>query len=97
MSADRQQLIEIIEATHEFPGDYPLSIIVLNDSAVQNQVRMAVDAGLPKPLPDSACTVVASSRGRYISLRFMVPCENADDVLAVHERVKGIPGIIKVL
>lgn len=96
-AAERARYIKLLEDTHEFPGEYPLTVIILNQSSVRDAVRSAIDRGLPSPLPDAALEIVSSRAARYLSLRFMVRLPDAAAVLALHERVKGIPGVVRVL
>lgn len=95
--AERKRLLDLIEATHEFPGDYPLTVIILNESSVLTAVRAAVDAGLPVPHPDDKLEIVSSSGARYLSLRFMVRLADATAVLDLHARVKTVAGVVRVI
>lgn len=94
---DRQKALALLEATHKFPVEYDVSIIALNVDTVVEDVRAAVEAGLPQPLPDDAYQTVPSKGGRYSSHRFRVPCQAAEDVLALYARIKRVKGVITVL
>lgn len=94
---DRAQWIELLESTHEFPGDYPLTVIIQNDSALILAVRAAVDAGLDVPIPDSALEIVSSRAMRYLSLRFTVRLPDASAVLDLHARVHAVVGVVRIL
>src|SRR5216683_689911 len=91
---ERTRLLELLEATHKFPVQYPLTVIILNDAELMANVRAAVQRGLPEALPDSALEVVSSSAARYLSLRFRVPCSDAQEILNLHERVKRVTGVL---
>jgi len=93
----REQWIELLEATHEFPGEYPLTVIIQNDSQIAQAVRVAVDAGLPSPISDAALEIVSSRGARYLSLRFTVRLPDAEAVLALHERVQIVVGVVRIL
>lgn len=89
--------IALLEATHEFPCDYPITIIVRNEPKIVAEVRASAEDTLPTPLPDSACEVVPSSGGKYASIRLRVPCEDAAAVLALYARVRRVTGVIQML
>jgi putative lipoic acid-binding regulatory protein len=93
----RARAIALLEATHQFPTRYPVSIICLNTDDVVAEVRAAVEEGQPGPLPDDAYETVMSKGGRYSSHRFQVPCQDAEAVLALHERLRRISGVKTVL
>jgi putative lipoic acid-binding regulatory protein len=93
----RARAIALLEATHQFPVDYPVSIIAVTDDAVIAQVRAAVELGLDKAIPDDAYERVLSGAGRYSSHRFKVPCRNAEEVLALYERLRKIEGVKSIL
>ena len=98
MSEDeRARALALLEATHQFPVDYAVSIISVNVEAVIVEVRAAVEEGLEAPLPSEAYETVMSSGGRYASHRFRVPCRAAEDVLALYERVRRVKGVVTVL
>lgn len=93
----RARAIALLEATHQFPVEYEVSIIALNVDPVVSEVRAAVEEGLPAPLPDEAYQTVPSRGGRYASHRFRVPCRAPEDVLALYARIRRVKGVITVL
>lgn len=95
--AEKARYIKLLEDTHEFPGEYPLTVIILNEATIRDAVRAAIDAGLREPLPDAALEIVSSRGARYLSLRFMVRLPDAEAVLALHARVKVVAGVVRVL
>ena len=94
---DRERSIALLEATHTFPTQYPISIITLNVDTVVAEVRAAVEQGLDQPIPDDAYQTVMSKGGRYSSHRFQVPCEDAEAVLALYQRLRRITGVVTLL
>jgi hypothetical protein len=94
---DRAQWIELLESTHAFPGDYPLTVIIQNDSAIITAVRAAVDAGLAVPIADAALEIVSSRAMRYLSLRFTVRLPDASAVLDLHARVHAVAGVVRII
>ncbi len=81
--------IALLEATHQFPVAYDLSVITVSDEAVVAEVHAVVGV--------DAYQTVPSSGGKYVSQRFRVPCEAAADVLALHARIRRVTGVITVI
>jgi putative lipoic acid-binding regulatory protein len=94
---ERSRAIALLEATHRFPTRYPVSIISFNVDTVVAEVRAAVEDGLPEPLADDAYQTVMSKGGRYSSHRYQVPCQDAEAVLALYERIRRVKGVVSVL
>jgi putative lipoic acid-binding regulatory protein len=93
----RAQSIELLEANHAFPCDFPLSVIALNDPAVAAAVIAAVEEGLAAPLPAAAREVRPSAGGKYVSHRLNIPCVDAAHVLAIYARLRAVEGVVSVL
>jgi putative lipoic acid-binding regulatory protein len=94
---ERARAIALLEATHQFPVEYDVSVIARNEQEIVAAVRAAVEHGLPAPLADDAYQTVPSSGGKYSSHRFRVPCSGAEDVLALYARIRAVEGVITVL
>jgi putative lipoic acid-binding regulatory protein len=94
---DRERALALLAATHQFPVEYSVSIITVNDEAVYSELRAAIGEGLPAPITDDAYDKVLSKGGRYSSHRFKVPCQAPEDVLALYERIRRVRGVITVL
>jgi putative lipoic acid-binding regulatory protein len=94
---DRGRALALLEATHQFPTEYPVSVISLNLEEVVADVRAAIEHGLPQPLPDQTYETVMSRGGRYSSHRFKVPCQGPEDVLALYERLRRVKGVVTVM
>jgi putative lipoic acid-binding regulatory protein len=98
MSEDaRVRALELLRANHQFPGEYHLSVITLSQNEVFVEVRAAVEDGLPEPLSDASYEQVPSRGGKYTSHRFKVPCESAEDVLALYARLSKVKGVVTML
>ena len=89
----RARAIALLEATHQFPVEYQVSIIAVSDEVVITQVRAAVEHGLEEPLPEGSYVTVQSGAGRYASHRFLIPVRTAQDVLDLYERLRKIEGV----
>jgi putative lipoic acid-binding regulatory protein len=98
MSEDaRVRALELLRATHEFPGAYHLSVITLSQDQVFVDVRAAVEDGLDRPLADSDYELIPSRGGKYTSHRFKVPCASAEAVLDLYARLSRVKGVVTML
>jgi putative lipoic acid-binding regulatory protein len=93
----RRRAIELLEANHEFPGDFTVSVIARNDDAVADAVLAAAAAGLGEPLGAGAHERHPSAHGKYISHRLKVPCASAEAVLVLYARLRAVDGVITIL
>jgi putative lipoic acid-binding regulatory protein len=93
----RARALALLEATHQFPVDYPVSVIAVTEELVVAQVRAAVEHGLDQPLAADAYQTVLSGGGRYASHRFTVRCASAEAVLDLYERLRKIEGVKSIL
>jgi putative lipoic acid-binding regulatory protein len=93
----RERAIALLEATHQFPVEYAVSIIAVTEESVLAEVRAAVEFGLPEPLPDDAYETVLSGAGRYASHRFRIAVASAEEVLALYDRLRRIEGVKSIL
>jgi len=94
---DEKRSLELLEANHAFPGDFPLIVIALNSDEVTAAVINAAQEGLPAPLPPDAHETRLSSGGKYISHRLRVPCAASADVIRLYARVRAVSGVVSVL
>jgi putative lipoic acid-binding regulatory protein len=93
----RIRALELLRATHKFPGEYHLSVIAVSGDQVLSDLRAAVEDGLTEPLGDHAYELVPSRGGKYTSHRFKVPCGSAEDVLALYARLSRVKGVVTML
>ena len=94
---ERDRLKALLEATHEFPCPFSLSVITVNTDDVQAALRVAIADGAASPVSDEGWTVHTSGGGRYASHRVLVTCRSADEVLALYARVRLVEGVVTVL
>ena len=97
MSDDEKRSLELLEANHEFPGEYPLTVIALNSDAVTVALVESVQEGLAEPLAEGARETRSSSGGKYLSHRMRVPCATAADVIRLYARIRRVQGVVTVL
>lgn len=96
-TVERDRLVALLEANHRFPGDYHLSVIVLNTDGVFGRVRLALETGLVEPMEEGSWEIRESAQAKYLSYRFRVPVSSADDVLALYERLRGVDGVLTAM
>jgi len=94
---DEKRSLDLLEANHEFPGDYHLTVIALNSDAVTAALIESVQEGLAEPLVEGARETRSSSGGKYLSHRMRVPCATAADVIRLYARVRRVEGVVTVL
>jgi putative lipoic acid-binding regulatory protein len=97
LNDDEKRSLELLEANHSFPGEFPLIVIALNSEEVTVALVRSVEEGLPVPLPPDARETRLSSGGKYVSHRLRVPCAAAADVIRLYARVRAISGVVTVL
>jgi len=93
----RRRAIELLEANHDFPGDFTVSVIARNDDVVAEAVLAAARADLEAPLAADAHEAHPSSHGKYVSHRIKIPCASAEAVLVLYARLRAVDGVITIL
>lgn len=93
----RRRAIELLEANHDFPGMFSVSVIARSDDAVEAAVLAAASEGLAAPLGGDAHERKPSTHGKYVSHRLSVPCESAEAVLVLYARLRAVAGVITIL
>jgi putative lipoic acid-binding regulatory protein len=95
--AARQRAIELLEANHEFPGPFSLSVIARNDEAVTAAVVAAASVGVEPAQVTDRHERKPSAGGKYVSHRLTVPVASAAAVLDLYARLRAVDGVITVL
>jgi len=83
----------LLEATHQFPCDYSLTVIAFNSEQVTTALKSAVASG--RESIDHQ--VRESSAGKYLSHRFSLSVAEADAVLELYALVRAIEGVVTIL
>jgi putative lipoic acid-binding regulatory protein len=89
----RARSLALLEATHQFPCDYTLTVIAFNDHPITSAVKAAVTEGGV----DHSHQAIESKAGKYLSHRFAVKVTDASHVLAIYARVRSVDGVVTVL
>ena len=99
-SGARARALALLEATHRFPGDYPLTVITENREGVGEDVRRAVigsESVTSSGISVSAYVTQSSQSGKYVSHRLTVTVRDAAEVLEIYARMREVAGVVKVL
>jgi putative lipoic acid-binding regulatory protein len=95
LTEDEQRSLDLLNANHTFPGEYPLSVIALHNDQVTAAIHGAIADELGTPLGDVERR--SSSGGKYLSHRLSVRCAQAADVLRLYARLRRIDGVMTVI
>jgi putative lipoic acid-binding regulatory protein len=83
----------LLEATHQFPCDYALTVIAFNSETVTMALKTVVASGR-----ESVDHQVRESRaGKYLSHRFSVTVEGASAVLELYALVRAVEGVVTIM
>jgi putative lipoic acid-binding regulatory protein len=109
----RSRALALLEATHQFPCAYSITVIAFNAEAITTALRsearatwtLAAESGSADSEPDRdggpAGGVLhqtrASREGKYLSHQFSVPVRAAGDVLELYARLRAIEGVVTIL
>src|SRR5262245_56946529 len=93
----RRRAIELLEAEHDFPGDFSVAVIARNEEQVTAAVLAAAAEGLGERLGEGAHEQHPSAQGKYVSHRLKVPCATAEAVLALYARLRAVDGVITIM
>ena len=94
----RARAVELLQATHQFPCAYSVTVIAFNREAVTTAVREAAYFGVPVPGErEGAYQSQESREGKYRSHRLAVQVSDAVSVLALYARLKSVDGVVTLL
>jgi putative lipoic acid-binding regulatory protein len=93
---ERTRAIALLEANHEFPTDYQLSVIARSGDDVEALIVSAA-FGENAERPPGSHERRPSSGGKYISHRLTVHCPDAEHVLLVYARLRAVEGVVTIL
>jgi putative lipoic acid-binding regulatory protein len=85
--------IQLLEATHEFPGRYMFKVIGRSDQGFAARVVAAVRDELAEEA-DPPFRVRESAGGRHVAVTLTPMVQTAEQVLAVYRRVRGMAGLV---
>jgi len=88
--------LELLEATHCFPGVYQIKAIGSAQGDFEARVLDAVRAELEDP-SELDYTLRKTSGGRHIALTLHVPVRDAAQVRAIYSRIQELDGLMLLL
>jgi putative lipoic acid-binding regulatory protein len=95
---ERARALALLEANHEFPSAYSLSVIALNAEHVALRIATTVFEDVaPEALPPGAHERRPSSGGKYVSHRLTVQVASAEQVLTLYAKLRAIDGVMTIL
>jgi putative lipoic acid-binding regulatory protein len=97
----RARALAVLEATHQFPCDYSVTVIAFNREGVTDALWRAVgrtgDANGDQPaIGGESYESRTSSAGKYLSHRLAVRVAHAVEVLELYARLQSVDGIVTI-
>lgn len=88
--------IELLQATHRFPGPYVFKVIGGAEPAFASRVVAAVreEMGYER---DPSYDTRESSGGRHVAITLELLVRSAEQVHAVYRRLMAVPGVLVML
>lgn len=87
--------VELLESTHQFPGDYMFKVIGEDDHTLAARVMAAVRYELPAD-HEPAVSVRRTASGRHMCVTIEPHVADARQVLAIYERIYALDGLVMV-
>jgi putative lipoic acid-binding regulatory protein len=95
---ERSRALALLEANHEFPTAYSLSVIALNAEDVTLRIAtVAFEDVAPEARDEGAHERRPSSGGKYVSHRLTVQVASAAHVLTLYAKLRAIDGVKTIL
>lgn len=93
---DRQQSLDILNATHIFPSPVMVKVIGENHDTFVARVVSAVRDEMAAE-SDPPYTIREARNGRHISITLEPHMSDAEQVLAVYDRLRTLPGVLMLM
>ena len=92
----RNQSIDLLNATHEFPCDFTIKVI---GQAKDDFVMRVVDA--VQAVTSAGSEIPRKTRqtpnGKHVSVTLEPRLSSAEEVLLVYDQVRSVPGVVMML
>jgi putative lipoic acid-binding regulatory protein len=96
--AERARALALLEANHEFPTEYSLSVIALGGEEIAAQIALAAfEEAAAEALAAGNHERRPSAGGKYVSHRITVRVHSAEHVLVLYARLRAIDGVKTIL
>lgn len=89
---DPQPSIELLEATHQFPGTYQIRVIGAAEGDFADRVVAATRELLTGP-SELETSMRSTPGGRHVALTLDICVQNARQVLAIYAEIQKVPGL----
>jgi uncharacterized protein len=93
---DHRPSIDLLEATHPFPGVYQIRAIGSATDDFAGRILAAVEGELPAP-SDLEHTIRTTPHGRHISVTLDITVQNAEQVRAIYAAIQQVEGLMLLL
>lgn len=87
---------ELLEATHEFPGEFVFKAIGTNRGGFVELIVAGVRAELTLDA-DPPFELRQTSGGRHVAITVTAHVDSAAQVLAIYERIRAVDGLVMML
>lgn len=87
---------ELLEAVHKFPGNFVFKAVGLGETEFATTVLAEIREALSLEF-DPPFETRETPAGRHVAVTVTPWVESADEVLAVYERIRVIPGLVMLL
>ena len=88
--------VELLESTHAFPCGYMFKVIGENDALLAARVMEAVRQEIPDS-HEPALNVRRTASGRHLCVTIEPKVADANQVIAIYERIYALDGLVMVL
>jgi len=88
--------LELLEATHDFPGEFVFKAIGANRAGFVELIVAGVREELVLDV-DPPYEIRQTSGGRHLAVTITPHVESAAQVLAIYERIRVVDGLIMLL
>ena len=93
---DHRPSVDLLESTHQFPGNYTIKAIGLAEDGFEQRVVEAVTSLLAAP-SDLEYTVRATKGGRHVAVTLDLTVQNAEQVRSIYAEIQDVNGLTLLL
>jgi uncharacterized protein len=87
-----QPSLELLEATHEFPGPFMFKVVGFDEDNFTGRVLASVRACLPEEV-EPAFSVRRTASGKHACVTIEPTVERAADVITIYRKLKDVAGV----
>ena len=91
---ERQRSLELLNATHSFPCEFTIKVIGTADDEFVGRVVKTVEAAISMGVPYKTRS---TPNGKHVSVTLEPYLSRAEDVLAIYDKIKSVPGVVMTL